>query len=1077
MKTLLYCVTLFFLASISASAQVDARLFRYADVSETQIAFVYAGDIWLVAKEGGTASRISSPSGEELRPKFSPDGKTLAFSANYDGSLDVYTMPAQGGLPKRITWRGCVLTDWHPNGEEIMFSTGKESGRQRFSRLFTVDKDGGLPEVLPPAYGENGCFSPNGKFLAFTDKSRLNRNWKRYRGGMAPDIYVMNLKDYSTQNITNNDASDELPMWHGNTIYYLTDNGPAKRYNIWAYDTKTQATMQLTHFTDFDVHFPSIGPDDLVFEAGGELYLMELESNTYKKVDIKVVGDQVAKMQKTIKVENYLMSANVSPDGKRVLAEARGEVFSLPAEKGFVLNLTQSSGSAQRYPAWAPDGKSIAWWSDASGEYELTVYDVKSESVKTITNLGPGFRYSLYWSPDSKKLAFVDQTMSINLCDVSTGEVTEMDKGLWMMQGSLQNFSVSWSADSRYVSWSRGAENRNSVVFIYDVENQQRHAVTSDFYSNTSPAFDPEGKYLYVLTNRSMTPAYSDFENTFIYTKSTLVAAIGLQKDTPSPLAAENDTVAIKDDEPKKEDKEKKEEAETEEDKDRVKIDFDGLEERMVLLPIDAGKYSDLVAAKGKVIFRDDTNADGRKGKRPLVYWDLKEREQKTILDDVGAFMLAANGEKMLVSSKRKFSVINVAPNQKTEKFVPTQDMEMTVHPREEWKQLFTEAWRIERDFFYDKNMHGVDWEAVKAKYETLLEQASSREDVNFLMGELIGEINASHTYKGGGDTERASRKSLGYLGIDWAIDNGAYQVKHILSGAVWDAEVRSPLAEPGVDVAEGDYILAVNGIPLDIQKEPAAAFVGLGGKTVELTVSKTGEKADAAKVTVKLLSSEERLRHLDWIETKRQRVAEATGGKVGYIYVRSTGVDGQNELVRQFYGQWKKEGLIIDERFNSGGQIPDRFIELLNRKALAYWAVRDGQDWQWPPVGHFGPKVMLINGWSGSGGDAFPDFFRKAELGKLVGNRTWGGLIGISGTPALIDGGSVTAPSFRMYNPDGKWFKEGHGVDPDILVPEDHEKLAKGIDNQLEKAIEVVKEELAKNPPKSPQHEPYESR
>ncbi len=1075
MKTLHFLFALFLMAAFSSTAQVDARLFRYADVSESQIAFVYAGDIWVVAKEGGQASRLSSPEGEEVRPKFSPDGRTLAFSANYDGSLDVYTMPVKGGLPKRVTWRGSIITDWHPDGKKIMFSTGKESGRQRFSRLFTVDKDGGLPEVLPPAYAEIGCFSPNGKQLAFTDKSRLNRSWKRYRGGMAPDIYVMNLDDYSTVNITSNDASDELPMWHGNTIYYLSDNGAEQRYNIWAYDTKAKTNKQLTDFADFDVHFPSIGPDDLVFEAGGDLYLMSLENGQYKKVNITVLGDQVAQMPKSVGVERYLMNAGVSPDGKRVLAEARGEVFSLPAEKGYVLNLTQSSGSAQRYPAWSPDGKTIAWWSDESGEYELSLYDTEKETVKTITNLGPGYRYSLYWSPDSKKLAFVDQTMSIKLCDVSTGSVKEMDKALWMMHGSLEGFSVSWSADSKYVTWSRGIKNKNSVVFIYDVENGQKHAVTSGFYSNSSPAFDPDGKYLYMLTNQSMSPDYSDFDNTFIYTKSTLVAAVTLQKDTPSPLEPENDKVEVKEDD-KKDDAEEKEKEDTEEE-DQLKIDFDGLEKRMVLLPVDPGNYSNLVATKGKVIFQDNTNAGGSKGKRPVVFWDLKDRETKTILDDADGFMVSGNGEKLLVFNKRKLSVVSVGENQKLDKFVPLGDMEMNVQPKEEWKQLFADAWRIERDFFYDKNMHGVDWNAVKKKYGKLLEQAASREDVNFLLGEMIGEMNASHTYKGGGDTEQASRKNTGYLGIDWAIENNAYQIKKILAGADWDAEARSPLAEPGVDVSEGDYILEVNGVSLDINKEPAAAFVGLAGKTVELTVSKTGKEEDAKNITVKLLRDESRLRHLEWIEAKRKRVEEATDGKVGYIYVRSTGIDGQNELVRQFYGQWDKDGLIIDERFNSGGQIPDRFIELLNRKALAYWAVRDGKDWQWPPVGHFGPKVMLINGWSGSGGDAFPDFFRKAKLGPLVGSRTWGGLIGISGAPSLIDGGGVTSPTFRMYDPDGKWFKEGHGVDPDVPVAEDHEKLAKGVDNQLEKAIEVVMQELKDNPVKTPKHEPYESR
>ena len=631
--------------------------------------------------------------------------------------------------------------------------------------------------------------------------------------------------------------------------------------------------------------------------------------------------------------------------------------------------------------------------------------------------------------------------------------------------------------------------NRNSVLFIYDTQNDKKTQVTSDFYNNYSPAFDPDGKYIYLLTNRAMHPTYSNFDNTFIYDNSTLVAAISLKKDTPSLLEPEND--AVKKENEKKEKDEKassdksdkkkaKKEKSAEEEKPEVKpveIDFDGLEDRLVLLPVDAGNYSDLTASKGKIIFQDNTNAQQKNGKRPIVFWDTKDRKLKTIIDNASGYLLAANGEKMLVVDQKKVSIIDAKENQKMDKMVPVQEMEMTINPKEEWQQIFTDAWRLERDFFYDKNMHGVDWNAMRTKYEKLLKQAVTREDVNFVIGELIGEISSSHTYKGGGDLEKSKHRNVGYLGVDWKINNGAYQVANIIEGAEWDAEVRSPLKEPGVDVQTGDYILSVNGTPLTTDKEPYAAFEGLGGKTVELLVGKTPVVSDAKKVIVKTLDDETRLRHLAWIEAKRKRVEEETNGKAGYIYVRSTGIDGQDELVRQFYGQWNKDALIIDERFNSGGQIPDRFIELLNRKNLAYWAVRDGKDWQWPPVAHFGPEVMLINGWSGSGGDAFPDFFRKAGLGPLIGSRTWGGLIGMSGAPSLIDGGMVTTPSFRMYDPDGKWFKEGHGVDPDIKVPENYTELAKGIDNQLEKAIQVVNDELQKNPVKKPQRPPYEKR
>ncbi len=1072
-KNLLAAVFLISMAIVS-NAQVDASLFRFPDVSENQITFVYAGDIWIVNKEGGVASRLSSPAGEELFPKFSPDGKNIAYSGNYDGNIDIYTVPSMGGVPTRLTYHGSTdrVVDWTPDGESILFASSRESGRQRFNRLFTISSTGGLAHVLPPAYAEMGSISDDGKQLAFTDKTRLSRTWKRYRGGMAPDIYVMNLNDYSTKNITQNDASDELPMWHKNNIYYLSDNGSEKRYNIWMYDVDAQSSKQLTNFKDYDVHYPSIGPDDIIFEAGGDLYLFNLSLNKYKKVDIKVVSDQIAMLPKTEKVVRYIQHYNISPDGNRALIEARGDIFSLPAEKGFIKNLTQSSGIGERFPAWSPNGDMVAYWSDKSGEYELTIYDTEKGTEKKVTALGAGFRYNIFWSPDNKKVVFADQTMNINLCDIETGRIKVIDKGLWLFQGGLENFAVSWSSDSQYITWSRGTNNRNSVIFVYDTKENKKTQITSDFYNNFSPAFDPDGKYIYLLTNRELNPNYSNFDNTFIYDKSTLVAAISLKKDTPSLLEPENDEVKKEE-----ESEEKKEEDTKEEKKESVEIDFDGLESRMVLLPIDAGSYNDLTATKGKIIFRDNTNGDQKNGKNPIVFWDIKDRELKTIIDDANGYIIASNGEKMMVVNQQKVSIIDIKENQKMENMVPVQEIEMTIAPREEWNQIFTDAWRMERDFFYDKNMHGVDWDAMKTKYEKLLKQAATREDVNFIIGELIGEMNSSHTYKGGGDEEKAKRRNVGYLGVDWKMNNNAYQVAKIIEGATWDAEVRSPLQEPGVEIQEGDYILAVNGIPITTTKEPYAAFEGLGGKTVELSVSKTPSFSDAKKIIVKTLTSETRLRHLAWIEAKRKKVDEETNGKAGYIYVRSTGIDGQNELVRQFYGQWDKDALIIDERFNSGGQIPDRFIELLNRKNLAYWAVRDGVDWQWPPVAHFGPEVMLINGWSGSGGDAFPDFFRKAGLGQLIGSRTWGGLIGMSGAPSLIDGGMVTTPSFRMYDPDGKWFKEGHGVEPDILVPEDHSDLANGTDNQLEKAIKVVKEELKQNPVKRPQHEPYEKR
>ncbi len=1077
------------LSTLSLLAQIDARMFRYPDVSETQITFSYAGDIWIVPIEGGTAFKLSSPNGEESYPKFSPDGSKIAFNGNYNGNPDIYIMPTTGGVPERITYHGGPdsMIEWHPDGKRLLFASSRESGRQRFRQLFLISQDGGPTEKLPMAFAEFGSFSPDGKSIAFTDKSRVSRTWKRYRGGMAPDIFTLNLEDFSSTNITDNIANDEIPMWHGNKIFFLSDLGPNERNNIWVYDLQTKQNKQLTQFKDFDIHFPSIGPENIVFEAGGDLYLLNLSTFEQKKVSIKVVTDQLALIPSVKKVKDYMQGGGISPDGKRAIIEARGDIFSVPAEHGYVTNLTKTSGVAERFPAWSPDGKYIAFWSDQSGEYELTLLNLENNQEKKLSSYGAGFRYNLYWSPDSKKLAFIDQLSQIKIFDIEKNTSIDVGREQWMGQGGLMNFSVSWSSDSRWMAYTKSQTNNTAVIFLFDTKDNTSHQVTSGFYSDANPSFDPDGKYLYFLTNRHMQPVYSDMDWAFIYPKSTVIAAMTLRKDVPSPLEARNDKVEIKEDEKAEEkesekDKKKKNKKDDKEDdgddkkEKSVEIDLDGMEERSVILPPKAGDYFGLQAVSGKLLFQTVVEGSPRPS-TPIKYYDLKEREEKTIFKNANFYDLSADGKKLLVANNGNAAIIDIKPEQKMEKPLRLNEMEASIDPKAEWQQVFVDAWRLERDYFYDENMHGVDWLGMRKQYEKLLDDAVTRWDVNYVLGELIGEMNASHTYKGGGDAEKSLRTNTGYLGVDFMADNGFYKIKEIIKGAPWDAEVRSPLAQPGVDVKEGEYILSVNGIPITTKTEPYAAFQGLAGKTVVLKINKEASLENAREVILKTLGDESRLRHLEWVENNRKKVAEATDGKIGYIYVRSTGVDGQNELMRQFAGQWHKDGLIIDERFNSGGQIPDRFIEMLNRTPLAYGAVRGIEDMRIPYVGNYGPKAMLINGWSGSGGDAFPDFFRKKGLGPLIGSRTWGGLIGYSGVPPLIDGGFVTVPSFRFYDPDGKWFKEGHGVDPDIKVDENHTELAKGKDPQLEKAIEWINKQLKENPYVKPKHEPFEKR
>jgi tricorn protease len=879
-------------------------------------------------------------------------------------------------------------------------------------------------------------------------------------------------------------------MWSGTKIFYLSDRGPELRANIWAYDIAAKTNTQITKFADFDIHFPSLGPGEIVFENGGRLYLLSLADQKYREVPIKLVTDEITLMPKVEKVASLIQGGGLSPDGKRAVIEARGEIFSVPAENGPIFNLTRSSGVAERHPAWSPDGKSVAYWSDKSGEYELTIQELeKPGEEKTLTAYGPGFRYQLFWSPDSRKIVFIDKAMEIFVYDLAAGKTLKVDKGLYFYQGALDNFTASWSSDSRWLAYARDLDTRGAAIFLYDLKENRSQQVTSGYYNDTNPVFDPDGRYLYFLTNRTFNPLYGDIDNTFIYANTTKIAAVPLTEDVASPLAPKNDMPAIKKDEPKKEETaakkddksagktEGKDEGKEKEKPKDVKISLENFEGRLVILPPAPGNYGTLAAASGKVIYHRMPNTGAAAPVKPVVFYDLEAREEKTIIEDSDVLRPSADGKKVLVGKGATFSIVDVAPGQKLDKAMPTAQLEMTVDPRAEWRQIFKEVWRLERDFFYDPNMHGVDWKALGERYGKLVDACITRWDLNYLIGELISELNASHTYRGGGDTDEAAMSNVGYLGIDWALGDGAFRIEKIISGAPWDSEVRSPLRMPGMNVKEGDYILAVNGQPLDVRQDPWAAFVGLANKTVELTVNNKPDWSGSRKIIVTTLGDETRLRNLAWIESNRRRVEDATKGRIGYIYVPSTGVDGQTELFRQFAAQYTKEGLIIDERFNDGGQIPDRFIELLDRRPLAFWAVRDGMTWQWPPFANFGPKVMLINGWSGSGGDAFPDYFRKAKLGPLVGMRTWGGLIGVSGAPGLIDGGGVTVPTFRMYDPDGTWFKEGHGVDPDIEVVDDPAQLAKGVDPQLERAIQEALRLLKENPPVKPKQPAYEKR
>lgn len=1094
---LLFSTTL--LVSADSPQTLDARILRYPDVSSNQIAFVYAGDIWVAPKTGGEAVRLSSPKGEELFPKFSPDGTEIAFSGNYDGNKDIYVIPTSGGVPRRITHHGEQdrMVCWYPDGKSLLYASSMTSEKDRFNQLYKVGANGGLPEKLPMPYGEFGSLSPDAKQIAYTPISVDFRTWKRYRGGMNPDIWLFDLEKGTAKNLTDSPAAESIPMWHGDTLYFISDRDENKRDNIWAYNFKEAKFRQITFFKDYDVHFPSLGPCDIVFEYGGRLYLLDLKSEKYSPVNITLVTDRATLKPHLANVSGYIRNAAISPSGKRALFEARGDIFSVPQENGIVRNLTHSSGIAERYPSWSPDGKLIAYWSDRTGEYELTIRNADNTGEEqTLTRLGPGYRYIPQWSPDSKKILWIDQTMRIWVYDFGTKTNKCIDKQMWFYHGTLNYFRVSWSADSRWITYIGDKENRNNNIVIYDYANGERHEATAGFYDDSNPVFDPDGNYIYFVTGRHFTPTYGDVDRTWIYLNTRQLAALPLRKDVASPLAPRDDEEDTKKDEKAEEKKDSKSDASNAQKEDEkksdvskddknsatgkhdskknpkketkkpknVEIDFEDLENRLVILPLKTGDYFDLAATSGKLFFRFTQHGSGRTN-TPIEYFDFEKRESKRVVEDADNFILTANKEKMLVSNRTNFSIIDAKENQTLNKRLNVSGFEATIDPTAEWHQIFMDAWRFERDFFYDPHMHGVDWNLMRERYLRLLDASVTRWDVNYVLGELLGELNSSHTYRNGGDLENSLRRGVGYLGCDFAFTNGGYKIAKIIKAAPWDSEVRSPLQRPGLtNIHEGDFLLAVNGVPIDTTKDPWAAFQGMADETVLLTVNGSNSMTGAREVLVQTLSSEARLRNLAWINEKREKVDKLSDGRIGYVYVPDTGQGGQNELVRQWRGQIQKPGLIIDERFNSGGQIPDRFIEMLNRPLLNYYAVRDGKDWTCPTISHFGPKAMLVNGWSGSGGDCFPFLFKENKLGPVIGMRTWGGLIGITGAPELIDGGSVTVPTFGIYSVKGEWIIEGHGVDPDIQVVDDPAAMAKGGDPQLERAVTEVLKSLEKN-------------
>ena len=1074
MRSIYLALTLFIFSIQVVQAQINAKLMRYADVSADQICFTYGGDIWLVPIEGGTAYQITNSPGEESYPRFSPDGQTIAFTAQYHGNLDVYTMPITGGIPKRVTYNSSSdrTIDWHPNGEDLLFASRRELGQRSSRQFFMVNKNGGLPDKLDIPYGELATFSPDGDQLAYITKITENYPFKRYRGGLSSDILLYDFATNQVDRITEHHGNDGQPAWAGDLIYFLSDRGDNIRLNIWSYHVATKEFKQITTFKDFDISRMTAGPNHLVFEAGGAMYLLDLSTEEYKPVDIHIVSDLSAEISRSEDVSRDIMNMTCSPEAKRIVFEARGELFNVPQEEGYSVNLTRSSGSFDREPAWSPDGKHLAFWSDRSGEWEIYLQspDASSEAKK-LTNRGKGYGYQLFWSPDSKKIAYINEENNIYCIDVSSGEQQLVTHTLWNISHPGRNFfEIRWSPNSEWITFSHGLENGNNAVFLYHLETKELTQATSGFYDEFLPAFGVNGDYLFFMTDRPRGALYSDMgDGTWVYPNATHLAVMTLRKEVPSLLPTKSDIYEVVEeekeeqeekDEEDKENSEKEEvEIEDEQETEELIIDIAGLESRIRILPVDPGNMSDPIPFDGKLVFMRYANSGSAEGSSSLVYYDLEEQEEKEIMANVGNVKITPDGSMLMVSSRGKYGVIKPSSGQKLEDPIPTDGLTMDLIPKEEWTQIFNDAWRRHRDFFYDPNMHGLDWTAVGQQYRELIADARTRWDVNYIISNLVSELSAGHTYTGGGDVENWQFKSDGYLGIDWTQDSKGFRIKRIVKPAAWDTDVRSPFDEPGMEVDAGYYIHAVNGIELNSNMDPQHAFSGLSGQTVQLKVSSNGMLDSAKSVIVELLTSgeENRLRYLEWIEHNRKTVDSLSDGKIGYVYMSNTSSQGQRELVQMYYGQVDRKGFIIDERFNGGGQLADRFLELIQRPITNYLHWRHGKDHPNPIKANLGPKAMLINGWAGSGGDALPWAFQELEAGPIIGERTLGILVGPATGHRLIDGGRITVPGARLYDIDGHWFWEGEGVSPDIEVWDDPNLLMQGRDPQLERAVSEV--------------------
>jgi tricorn protease len=1059
-------VLMFFLFSWQWALQ-DARLLRFPNINRDLVVFVYGGDIWSVPASGGDARRLTSHQGLELFPKISPDGRWIAFSAEYSGSRQVYVMEAAGGTPRQLTYyndvgimppRGgydYVVMDWTPDSRQVLVRCNRTPWGERMGKYFLVPLAGGLETPLQIPEGGGATFSPDAGKIVYTPIEREFRTWKRYKGGRAQDVWIYDLQNNTSRRLTDFPGTDQHPSWYGDKIYFVSDRDLT--LNMYSFDLKNDKIEQVTTHKDYDVLWPSGRNGQLVYENGGYIYKLDLASGQEQKLTVNLNFDNGNILPYFKSVNDFISGYDISPSGKRAVFDARGDIFTVPEKEGLTYNLTNSQGVREIFPAWSPDGRSIAYYSDLTGEYEIYLLDGSgSGKPQQLTNNSQIWRFPPKWSPDSRMLLFADKNQLLQILEIASRKITVVDKA---RRHDLTDYN--WSPDSRWLVYSKDGDSAQDAIWVYSLEQKKTFQLTDAVYNDSAPVFSRCGKYIYFLSNRDFNLTFSSFEFNYLYNKATRIYALALTNDAPALFSDKNDLEAGKTASAEK----KKIKTEKEEKAAAVvpvvRIDFEGSNGRIAAFPLKGDDYALVWSIDGGILYFKD---------KEIRQFKLDDKKDSLVISGADSGVLAADGQRILYQAGKQFGIVELKADQKAgDGTLNLTQMTMKLDPPKEWTQIFNDGWRIFRDWFYQKNLHGVDWFKMKQKYGQLVPFLSHRADLDFIFGELVGEINAGHTYVNWGDFPRIKRLDTGLLGAELKADEkaGRYLINKIYTGENWNEETRSPLTEQGIGVQVGDYLIALDGSEVTLKDNPYRFLENTVGRKISIKVNARPVSEGVREYWFKPVKSELGLFYLDWVRSRRVMVDRLSAGRIGYIHVPDTSTHGNTELYKGMYAYKNKEALIIDERYNGGGFIPVVMTELLARKTLNYWATRGLELNPDPGVANNGPKVMLINGYSSSGGDAFPYYFKKSKLGQLIGTRTWGGLIGISGNPDFADGGFFNVPTFGFVDTDGHWAVEGEGVSPDIEVIDRPELVAAGKDPCIEKAVQVLLEQLKANPPR----------